>query len=235
MAATDRIADRHQRDGRPRVRDVQQDLHLGFAKAVQRGQRAAEPLRNTGQHGVLHRRVDRPTADHADAIEVGVGDGHGRRVGAEHENRRRLVQVVGKMIARSHHATPWFRHGLGESVETGEDLRGVALPFRSIDRLEPGQHIRVSGDDHLPGLRVAAGRCPTGGLKHPIDNVVGDRVGSQPANRSQGAHRVIELHGCAYFQGWGRGSRGRPRSRSPMMFRWISEVPPPMVSARLNR
>ena len=33
----------------------------------------------------------------------------------------------------------------------------------------------------------------------------------------------------------GRGSRGRPSRRSPMMLRCTSLVPPPMVSARLKR
>jgi len=37
------------------------------------------------------------------------------------------------------------------------------------------------------------------------------------------------------LQPGGRGSFGSPRTRSPTMFRWISAVPPQMVSDRLKK
>ena len=49
-------------------------------------------------------------------------------------------------------------------------------------------------------LGFAAGRCPAGGLKHPIEHNVRDRVGSQPPNRSKRAHGVIQLHGVPAFR-----------------------------------
>src|SRR4029079_15710604 len=60
------------------------------------------------------------------------------------------------------------------------------------------------------------------------DELAGLRVGEEATDHERGTAR----------QGWplnGSGSRGRPRTRSPPMLRWISDVPPSMELARVRR
>ena len=61
----------------------------------------------------------------------------------------------------------------------------------------------------------------------------GDDVGDLPvefAQRRASVHIIlaVTVSGNAQF-------RGKPRIRSAMMFRWISDVPPAMVAAKVRK
>src|SRR5438874_13605309 len=67
----------------------------------------------------------------------------------------------------------------------------------------------------------------TYGIAAPFARLVDIRLAAPAPGRGQ--LRGTSLHGGSRE---GSGSRGRPRTRSPRMLRWISEVPPSIVLPR---
>ena len=187
-------------------------------QAVQCRERAAETLRHTGQHRVLHRRVDRPTTDDADTVELGVGDRHHRRVGAEQQECRRFIEVFGEVVARRSDPLPRGQLFRGKAGHHLHESGRILLPLGLVDVLDGTFLVGVRDHHDTPRLCVAARRRPARCLQHSLEYVVRYRIGPQLADGTQGAHRFVE-------PGSGRRVVAHPTSVAHARHRPFSECP----------
>ena len=122
--------------------------------------------------------------------------GHHLGVGTEHEDGRRLVQVIGQVAACRGDALPRCEL-LGR--QPFHHLHNPVDVLRPLGRVDVGKtllDVRVGCHDDAPRLSVAAGRRPTRGLQYTLEHVVGNRIGPQLAHRTQRAHCVVETGLC---------------------------------------
>ena len=151
----------------------------------QRGQAAADALGAGGEHGVP---------------DGGVDGAAGRVVLAEREEvQRHRLEVVGQPLGRALHLE--HLHGLGC---LGVGVGGLELVL--VDRLpqlahgvlvqggEGGLLGRVVEPEEAPVLLVAARGGPDGRIEDAGLDVVGDRVGPDPAHGTGRVQRFVEIH-----------------------------------------
>ena len=157
---------------------------LGVAQ-VPAGQRRAQPQRAGRQQHILHRRVD------------GRAGGTGRRlcpvVLAGDNPHRRLVVVLGQVLHRVVLAAVSARGGtwrrLAAPVARAHHLvKGFLIPD-----LHPLLDAAVFDDQEPPALVGAAVGRPLAGLQDAQNQLVGNRVGFQPAHGAGGLHDVEQV------------------------------------------
>src|SRR5207245_5507729 len=99
-----RKSERQMCAGRPADGNVEESTHLGLLLTEERRQRRTEPEGAAGEDQVLDGRIDRCAADHRGTIEARVGDRELGDVDADDDDDGRLVEVLGEVVSRAHHA-----------------------------------------------------------------------------------------------------------------------------------
>ena len=171
-----------------------------------------------------------PASSSASARGQQRGGGHHRAAQVGHRGGR-AAGLLGN-DSRLPEAGPGPAVGLRDEQPGAADLGRQHPPQRGVVGLAglgPGQHVGPVG----PLGQQRPDRVPQVLLVRAVQQVRDDPCRLSRGGRlSGGAHRGRSFHGILVSV---RGSVGRPRTRSAMMFRRISEVPPSIELPRERR
>ena len=173
-----------------------------FGHDAATGERQTEP-------GGIGGDADVCREDHRDA------DPHGRSVDSGNDRLVRGEDAKGELAA--HVASP-----TAERLEPGAVGVVAAGPYRQVGTGR--EELAGPCDHHGAHAVVAVGECERG--EQLVEHRVGDRVAGRGPVDGDHHHAIVSFDAkLVEVVGHGRCSRGRPRTFSPRMLRWTSEVP----------
>ena len=100
------------------------------------------------------------------------------------------------MVAGIEHAGLFGLDRLGRALELGAMVRRVLIPSGEVVLAQRLLTRGVADHDGPPGLDIAPGGCPAGGLENAMQNLVGNRVGTKASHGAEGLHGLIEVYFC---------------------------------------
>jgi hypothetical protein len=101
-----------------------------------------------------------------------------------------------QVVARTEHPLQAIARGLFERAKMRTVACGESRPLAGVESAEPLFRGGILHQEYAPRLTIAACGSPGGGFEHTMQDLVGNRIGSQPSDGAQCAHGLVNADFC---------------------------------------